>query len=581
MRRLRELWTFVRPFKKHLMMAIVLTGSLTFVGMIPPLLMRRLVNDVAKEGQWDVFPMVIGFLFGVPLLRALINLINGFSLNHVSLGILDKTRRRIFRRLMELSLRFYDETPVGGISQRLMGDVGAVSGLVTGGLITAVADVVAVVFAASVMLGLSPRLSLLTFALLPLYFLNYWFFSQRLQRSNIVLRSHMDHISSFLQERLSAHELMQSYGQEKAQGTHFNSQSKQVMDTAIRSGAFSAAFNHIAAFINKIGNTTIYCAGCYFLLQGTMEYGDVVAFGAYATSLLGPVVRFSTVANQFKQVGVSIDRINEVMNRDPAIKDGPNPRAVEKLRGDIAVDGVTFEYAGQDTALREVELAIPAGANVAMVGSAGAGRTTLAMLLRRFYDPARGQIAVDGIDIRDYRLKDYRKALALVLPQSAIFDGTIRENLLYGKPDATEERMEEVARAVGLDDFVKGLKSGYDTRVGTGGLRLSTGIQQKIGVARALISEPAILIADEATASLDPESAEVVNQAMLRAMENKTCIIIVNRVLMARSADQVVVMRNGEVAEEGDHEKLIAQPGSLYRQMISQQYGPDQLSQNQ
>ena len=577
MRRIRQIWGFVKPFKASLIVAVVLTGALTFVGMVPPLLMRRLVNDVAREGQWGIFPVVIGLLFLVPLLRAGINLGNAFSLNKVGLGLIGRTRRQIYAHLMRLSMRFYDETPVGSINQRLMGDVGAISGVVTGGMITLIADVVAVGFAVTVMLRLSPKLSLLTFALVPLYYLNYWFFSQRMHQANITLRSHMDHISSYLQERLSAHELMQSYGQEKAHATHFNSQSKQMMDTAIRSGAYSAAFTQIGAFLNKIGNTTIYCAGCYFLIKGSMQYGDVVAFGAYATSILGPVVRFATVANQFKQVGVSIDRVNEILNREPAIQERPGAVPVETLEGNITVEGLHFDYANGETALEDVEMEIPAGADVAMVGSTGAGRTTLAMLLRRFYDPTEGRIVVDGMDIRDYRLHDYRRALALVLPQSTVFDGTIRENLLYGKPDAAEERMLEVSKAVGLSEFVEELTDGYDTRVGTGGLKLSTGIQQKIGVARALISEPLILIADEATASLDPESAEMINDAIWRAMEDKTCIMVVHRVLMARSADTVVVMRDGQVAESGPPDQLLCRSHSRYRDLFARQYGEERL----
>jgi ATP-binding cassette subfamily B protein len=576
-KRIRQIWGFVKPFKVSLIVAVVLTGALTFIGMVPPLLMRRLVNDVAKEGQWGIFPVVIGLLFLVPLLRAGINLGNAFSLNKVGLGLIGRTRRQIYERLMRLSMRFYNETPVGSINQRLMGDVGAISGVVTGGMITLIADVVAMGFAVTVMLGLSPKLTLLTVALLPLYYLNYWFFSQRMQQANMTLRSHMDHISSFLQERLSAHELMQSYGQEKEHATHFNSQSKQMMDTAIRSGAYSAAFTQIGAFLNKIGNTTIYCAGCYFLIKGSMEYGDVVAFGAYATSILGPVVRFSTVANQFKQVGVSIDRVNEILNREPAIQERPDAVSVGTLEGNISVESLRFAYSDGEPALEDVEMEIPAGTDVAMVGPKGAGRTTLAMLLRRFYDPTKGTIKVDGTDIRDYRLRDYREAMALVLPQSTIFDGTIRENLLYGKPDASEERMMEVSKAVGLHEFVQKLTDGYDARIGTGGLKLSTGIQQKIGVARALISEPLILIADEATASLDPESAEMINDAIWRAMENRTCIMVVHRVLMARSADTVVVMRDGQVAEAGAHEKLLSKSGSFYRGLFARQYGDDRL----
>ena len=576
MSRLKQIVGFMRPFLRPLVIALLLTGVLTLIGMAPPLLMRRMLNDVARQGNWGLFPLVMALLFAVPLLRAIVNLGNAIALNTVSLGIIAKTRKRLFRHLMRLSTRFYDETPVGSINQRLMGDVGTVSTVVTGGLIGLTADVIAVVFTVTVMLRLNIPLSLFTFALLPLYFLSYKFFSKRIQENTKVLRTRMDHISSMLQERLSAHELIQAYGQDKAESVQFNSQAKQIMDAAVKGSAYSISFNHMSAFINKIGNTGIYCFGCYFFVKGSLGYGDVVAFCAYATQLLGPVVRFSAVANQIAQAGVSIDRINEILNREPAIKEMPEAEAIQALNGDIRVHGVTFRY-GNEPGLRELDLEIKSGTHVAVVGPAGAGRSTLAMLLRRFYEPQEGRIEVDGRDIRHYKLKDYRTALALVLPESTVFDGTIRENLCYGKPDAAEESMVEVARAVGLDDIVRELAQGYDTRLGTGGLILSAGDKQRIGIARALISEPLILIADEATAVMDPESAEAINQAVRDAMKGRTCILIMSRVLMAKNADHVLVMDGGKVVETGVHDGLITTPDSLYRDLYGKQYGEERL----
>ena len=577
MSRLGQILGVMRPYRWPLTAAAVLTGGLTFVGMAPPLLMRRLVNDVAKEGQWGVFPLIIGLLIGVPILRALINIANALALNKVGLGIIGDTRKRMFAHLMRLSMRFYDQTPVGAINQRLMGDVGNISGIVTGGMITLLADAAMVAFAVVVMLRLSPMLSLLTFALLPLYFLNTWFFSKRIQAANVQLRSRMDHISSTLQERLSAHELIQSYGQEKAEATQFSSQAKQIMDAAVRGSAYNISFNQLSQFINKIGNTLIYCAACYYFVKGRMGYGDVIAFCAYATQLLGPIVRFSTVANQITQAGVSIDRINEILDHEPAIKEAPDPAPIETLRGDIRIEGVTFAFTDGRAALKDIRMEIPAGTHVAITGTPGSGRTTLAMLLRRFYDPAEGEIRVDGQNIRNFRLRDYRQSLALVLPESTIFDGTIRENLLYGKPDTSEDRVVEVAKAVGLHAFVAELSKGYDTRLGTGGLKLSAGIRQQIGVARAILSEPFILLVDEATASLDPESAENVNQAIRQAMQGRTCVMIVHRVLMARNADHVAVVHEGQVAEEGTHDELLQQPEGLYRTLFARQYGEQRL----
>ncbi|MFW6189172.1 MAG: ABC transporter ATP-binding protein [Planctomycetota bacterium] len=577
MGRIRQILSFLRPFKGPLILAVGLTGLLTAIGMAAPLLVRRLINDVARGGNWGIFPLVMGLMFGVPVLRVIVNAANSLTLNSVGLGIVRKTRRRLFRHLMGLSMRFYNEMPVGGLNQRLMGDISTVSSVVTGGLVGLTGDVVGVGFALTAMLALSPKLALLTFALLPAYYLNYRLFSGRMRANTAVLRSHMDHISSSLQERLSAHELIQSYGQSRAEATFFSSQAKQVMDAAVRGAAYSTSFNHLSAFVTKVGNTLIYCAGAYFVIRESMQYGDVIAFCAYATNILGPVTRFTGVANQIVQVGVSIDRVNEVLEREPAIREAPEPEPVETLAGDVRVQGVSFSYGGGEPALRECTFRIPAGTHVAVVGAAGAGRTTLAMLLRRFYEPEEGKIEVDGTDIRRYRLRDYRRALALVRAESAIFAGSIAENLRYGKPDAPQERVVEVCRALALEEFVEELPDGYETKVGPGGLKLSTGIQQKIGLARALISDPLALIVDEATASLDADSAEEVTRAVTEAMRGRTCVLIVGRAAMARWAKQVLVMENGAVAETGEQEELLRREGGLYRRIFAAQYGEDRL----
>ena len=574
---LRQLFAFLRPYRRPLIVASILTGVLTLIGMAPPLLMRSLINDVARQNDWGILPLIMGLLIAVPLFRSLVSIINSIMLHRAAVGIISDTRKGLYRHLMRLSMRFYDQTSTGAINQRLFGDVGNVSALAGGDLVALLGDAVMVIFAVVVMLKLNWMLALLTFALLPLYYLNTWFFSRRIQSANVQLRNQMDHISSMLQEQLSAHELIQAYGQDRREATQFSSKAKQVMDAAVKGQAYSITFNQLADFLNRLGNTVIYCAGCYFFIKGRMDYGDVIAFAAYATLLLGPVVRFSQVTNQLAQIGVSVDRINEIRNREPAIREHADARPIVELKGDIRVEGVTFGYDPDRPVLRDFHIEIPAGSNVALVGMPGAGRTTLAMLIRRFYDPAEGRVAVDGEDIRRFKVRDYRRALALVMPESAIFDGAIRANLCYGKPDADEQRMIEVAKAVGLHEFVASLAKGYDTRLGTGGLRLSVGAQQQIGVARALISEPAILIVDEATAALDPDTAEAVHEAIYRIMEGKTCILIVHRLQMAKDTDQVMVLREGQVVEAGTHDELLATDGALYRDIYGQQYGEDQL----
>ncbi len=575
--RRQQIMELLHPYRKQLLLGLILTGLLTVIGMMPPLLMRHLLNDVARDGNWGIFPLIIGLLVAVPVLRAAVNLGTSVALNVANRRIIGDIRKRIFAHLMRLSMPYFDSTPPGAINQRIMGDVGMIATLVTGGLISVLADLVAVCFAVIVMLKLSFPLSGLTFLLLPLYYLNYRYFSKRIQENTMVLRSRMDHISSMLQERLSAHEMIQSYGQEKAESTAFSSQAKQIMDAAVKGSAYSISFNQLSAFINKLGNTLIYVGGCWLFIRGSMEYGDVVAFGAYATQLLGPVVRFSGVANQLVQAGVSIDRVDEILHQKAAIAHNPDGLPVAALQGDVEIRGLRFHYEKGKVVLDGVGLKVPAGTHIAIAGTPGSGRSTLAMMLRRFYDPREGEIRIDDKDIREYRIREYRRAFAMVMPESAIFDGTIRNNLCYGKPDATEERMLEVSRAVGLHRFVESLADGYDSRLGSGGLQLSGGDRQRIGIARALLADPQILILDDATATFDPESAAEIQKAIEQAMEGRTCLTIIHSLLLAKDAEGVAVMDAGKVVEQGDHDELLSWKGSLYRKLFASQYGDDRL----
>ena len=567
----------MRPFKWRFLIALVLTGLLTLIGMAGPLLMARLLNDVAAQGKWGLFPLLMAGTFAVPLVWLFVNIFNSLTLSKVGLGIIAGIRRDMFRHLMEMSTKFFNEMPAGNIVQRLMGDAAAVSGVATGSLITMITDVIVVVFSVSVMLKMSWQLSVLTFVLFPFYYLNYRFFSRRMERANVVLRGQMDHISSTLQERLSARELVQAFGRGKSEAASFSSQARAIMSASIRGNAYSIAFNQMASLINKLAGTLIYCVGCYYFVKGSMGYGDVIAVCAYSAQLLGPVIRFTSIANQFVQAGVSIDRINEIMGREPDIKDSPDAVHIEKLDGDIALDGVTYAYEDGKPVVRDLRLSVKAGMHLAVVGPHSSGRSTLLTLLRRFVDPDAGAIAVDGRDIRGYRLKDYRIALSSTRSSPTIFDGTIRENVCYSRPDAPVDRMVAVCQAVGLHEFVLSLKNKYETRLGTGGLRLAAGDRQRIGIARSILSDPLVLIIDDATLSLDAESAECVHAAIREAMKGRTYIFIASRLLLARNSDEVVVMNDGQVVEKGKHEDLLVRAGSMYREMYGKQYGERSL----
>ena len=573
---IRGLWPYVRPFKRKFLWGLAIAGALTLVGMLPPLVMRGLVNDVASDGKYGLLPLLIGALFGITLLRAGMTFVNARTIAFVGQRIVRDIRQALYAHLVKLPLRFHDRTPTGAVMQRLMGDVAAVQNLVTGHAITLVVDLVSGSFALFVMIKLSGQLTLLSLALLPIFYLNYRLFTVRIQANNIQLRGQMDHISSMLQERLSSHDLVVSYAQEAGTAHHFRDRTRASRDTALRGIVYNMGFNHATAFINGAGATAIYVAAVYLFLKDPSEfgYGDVVAFAAYSAQLMGPIVRFVQILQQSNQALVSIRRVNQLFNESVEVEPTPGAPVAEDVRGEVRLDSYTYhDPEDGELVLDAVNLEVPAGMNLALVGEPASGKSTLLAAIRRMIDPDEGSLHVNGKDVRELDLLDYQRSVPAVRDSTAIFRGSIGENLRYGRPDAPDEELMEALRVVEMDGFVGDLSEGLYTLIGPGGIRLSAGQRQRLGIARALIVEPKMLILDEATAALDPQSAADLLNALFEHLPDTTIFSVARRLGVARETEIIAVMQNGKVVESATHDALMAQPEGEYRKLYELQYG--------
>ena len=579
-------YSLIKPYRPKLYAALSLTVCNSILRLLPPLILAVLIDRIAGQGLWGLLGLMIGLLIGHALLTGLSNLVTMYLVQWVSRRIAFDMRLAMYRRLQRLSLNYFHHHSTGMVLERLMGDVTQVQNLCTSQMVQAVMDTAGCVFALTVMFLVNWQLTIGALLFLPLYVLNYRICVRRIRRANESLRSKRDDISDSLQQNLEGALVVKSFGQERRETRQYTAQCHDALRLGIRTNVWGGLFNSGSVMVQVIAQATILFLGCWLVIDGRMSYGQVLAFVAYTLYLLGPAVNFSDLFNQVEQSMVSVRRVNEVMQAQPDIQDTPGARSMERLTGQIEFRNLWFSYGcrsseqgqplsqtveGSEYALEDVSFTAQPGQMVALVGHTGAGKTTVAKLLFRFYDPTDGQVLIDGLDIRNIRLADLRRNIAVVPQEPVLFKASIAENIAYGKPRATMDQIVAAAKVAELDSLVCDMPEGYDTQIGEAGLKLSSGQRQRVAIARAVLKNPAILVLDEATSSLDSESERMIQRALRRTMKGRTSLVIAHRLSTIVHADLIVVMEQGRVVEQGTHWELLSAAGA-YRELYERQF---------
>jgi subfamily B ATP-binding cassette protein MsbA len=406
-----------------------------------------------------------------------------------------------------------------------------------------------------------------------MHWLNYHFFVKRIRHKTRRIRRKWDQIYNQTYERLSGTKLVQTFTKEEIEAEEFVTETTETMGLQMENVALSTSFGGLSGLINGIGHTTIFCLGCYYVIQGEMTYGTVVAFMAYVGRVLTPVLQFTNMSNQIEQTLVSADRIFEILDTEPEIRDAEDAVVLPPIKGDVKFEHVCFEYESGKPVLKDVSLEVPEGTTVALVGHTGCGKTTLTGLLLRFYDMQSGRITIDGRDISEVTVRSLRNQIGQVLQDSVLFsESTVRDNLAYGVKEPTNEQIIEAAKVGEIHDFIRSKPEAYEEWIGGKGLKLSVGEKQRMCIARAVVTDPGILILDEATSSLDSQSEALIQKALENVMKNRTSFVIAHRLSTIVNADMIVVMDEGEIVEKGTHQELLQNEDGHYRQLYEQQY---------
>jgi len=567
---LKRLFGYLTPYWKTLVLSAVLLVGRAAIELVPPLFQKEIVDQVIVAGDLSRLAPLIAVLVGVYGLTQLIRVADNYVRHGLGERFILDMRVRLYAYLQRLSLSFFERTSTGELMSRVTNDVNALEQFVTHGTALTAVDLLRLVGAIVVLFVLNWQLALLVIIPVPLLAVGLRAFNTRVRPVYRRVRHRLGDINAQLQDNLAGMKVIQAFGQEERALQRFANESEEYYRARVKGIWYWSTFFPAMSFVASLGTVIVLGAGSVMVVNGSLSLGTLVAFLAYMASFYEPINRLTEVDDIFQQAIAAGERIFELLDTAPDIQDAPGAVDLPPIRGEVGFDDVHFDYGTGDEVLHDVEFHMAPGEVVALVGPSGAGKTSVANLLCRFYDPIHGRIEVDGHDLRQVRLASLRRQVAVVLQDTFLFNSTVRDNLLYGKPGATEEEMVAAAKAAYAHEFVEALPQGYDTEVGERGVKLSGGQKQRLALARAILADPRILILDEATSSVDAEAEYLIQQALEAVLKGRTALVIAHRLSTIRNADKIIALEEGRIVEVGDHHELLER-GGLYSQLYRRQ----------
>jgi ABC-type multidrug transport system fused ATPase/permease subunit len=563
--RLRMLVRLARPYRLRALLAVATLVAFTAVALLPPLLARAAIDDGIGEGSMQTITLVVvAFLLTAVAVFGLSAAQTYFTGWVGERGLAD-LRIELFEHLQRLSLGYYERNRTGAIVSRITNDVEALDLLVTDGVSSLVQNTLVLGGTVIFLFFLDWRLALATLVILPLMGLATAWFRSRSNHAYRRVRERLGLVTATLAEDISGMRVVQSFTREPTSQTTFRGVNERYRDSNYETVVLNGIYFPAVDFLSALATAIVLGFGGWLVVDGDMTAGTLVAFLLYLANFFDPVQQLSQLYNTFLSATAALDRITTVLDEEPDIVDDPDARPLERAQGHVHFDHVHFGYGELPDVLHDFDLDVPAGTTVALVGHTGAGKSTIAKLLARFYDPRAGRVTVDGTDLRDVTQESVRRQLGIVPQEGFLFGGSIADNIAFGRPTAARGEIEAAATAVGADAFIAELADGYDTQVGERGFRLSLGQRQLVAFARALLADPRILILDEATSSVDIGTERKIELGLRQLLRGRTAFIIAHRLSTIRRADLIVVVDHGRIVEQGTHDELIARPGPYTR----------------
>ena len=563
-RRIRMLIGLVTQYRARTAGAIVFLLAFTLVALVPPLRAKLAVDQGIKTGNLQTLVVIVIAFVAIGLLAFALSSVQTYLTGWVGERALADLRIRLFEHLQRLSLGYFERNRTGAIVSRITNDVEALDTLITDGVTSLVQNVMLLVGTAVVLFVLDWRLALATLSVIPLMALATVWFRVRSNRAYRRVRERIGLVTATLAEDIAGMRVVQSYAREPRNQSSFRGINTRYRDANYETIVLNGLYFPAVDFLASLATAIVLGYGGYLLVNDQISIGTLLAFFLYLANFFDPVQQLSQLYTTFLSATAALDKIIAVLNEEPEIVDGAGALALPRIDGHVRFESVRFGYGELAEVLHGISLDVPAGTSVALVGQTGAGKSTIAKLIARFYDVREGRITIDGHDVRDVEQKSLRRQLGVVPQEGFLFAGTVAENIAFARPDATMQEIEQAAAAVGADDWIRELEDGYETQLGERGFRLSLGQRQLVAFARALLADPRILILDEATSSVDIGTERVIERALQKLLAGRTAFVIAHRLSTIHGADLIVVLAHGQIVEQGTHSELM-QRGGAYR----------------
>ena len=574
---LRRLGHYLRPYAWLVTAGLVLLLALAGLEVVGPLLLKEAIDGQIAQGKTDRLAVLAGTYVGVLVAMFVLRYMQSILMNVVGQRVMSDMRQELFSHLQTMSIAFFDRNPVGRLVTRLTNDVATLEQVISQGVVQILTNLLSVVAIMVAMLFLDWRLALVMFALLPPLVVAVWFFAGAQRDGYREQRAWLARINADLNENVSGMAVVQLFNREAENHRRFERRNHGLLRANLKVLRWFAVFEPTVVIFGAVTTAMILWYGGGRVIDGTLTIGTLVAFTAYMQGIYWPIRDLSERYTMLQAAMASCERIFQVLDEEPTVLDPEHPRQLCRIEGRIEFDHVRFAYDADNWVLRDISFAIEPGERVAIVGSTGAGKSTLMNLLNRLYDIQEGAIRVDGVDIREVAQRDLRRHVGIVLQDPFLVTDTILENIRMRDPAITREDVERAVKLVGADGFIGRLPRGLDEVLAERGANLSTGQKQLLSLARVAAFNPEIvLVMDEATASIDPETEAALQASIRRVTEGRTAIIIAHRLNTVRFADRILVLRNGQVVEEGGHADLLAR-GGIYAKLFELQYRGQEL----